>query len=137
MEPLTISAEIKKPVEQVWDTFNDPQHITKWNLAHESWECPSAANDLRVGGRLEARMQARDGSFGFDFIGIYDEIKDNEHIRYHLEDGRKVEVIFEKLAEDRTRVTEHFDPESQNTLEMQQQGWQAILDNFKRYSETI
>ena len=137
MNKLTIAAEINKPIQEVWNYLNNPEHITKWNFAHESWECPSAKNDLTVGGKLEVRMQAKDGSFGFDLVGIYDEVKENELIKYHLEDGREVEIIFERLSDNQTKVTENFDPESQNPLEMQQQGWQAILDNLKKYSESI
>lgn len=137
MRKLTITSEINKPINEVWNYLNNPEHITKWNFAHESWECPSAKNDLTVGGKLEVRMQAKDGSFGFDLVGIYDEIKENELIKYHLEDGREVEIIFERLSDNQTKITENFDPENQNPLEMQQQGWQAILDNFKKYAESI
>lgn len=137
MNKITVTTEINKPINDVWDFFNNPEHITKWNFAHESWECPLAKNDLKVGGKLEVRMQAKDGSFGFDFVGTYDEVKEDELIKYHIEDGRKVEIIFEKLADDKTKVTENFEPENQNPLEMQQQGWQAILDNFRNYSESI
>jgi len=137
MRKLTITSEINKPINEVWNYLNNPEHIIKWNFAHESWECPSAKNDLTVGGKLEVRMQAKDGSFGFDLVGIYDEIKENELIKYHLEDGREVEIIFERLSDNQTKITENFDPENQNPLEMQQQGWQAILDNFKKYAESI
>jgi len=137
MSKLTITSEINKPFNEVWNYFNQPEHITKWNFAHESWECPSAKNDLKVGGKLEVRMQAKDGSFGFDFVGIYDEVKEYQLIKYHLEDGREVKVIFEKLFDDQTKITENFDPENQNPLEFQKDGWQAILDNFKNYSESI
>lgn len=136
MEKLTVSTEINKPTNEVWDFFNNPKHIINWNFAHESWECPSAKNDLKVGGKLEVRMQAKDGSFGFDLVGIYDEIVENELIKYHFEDGRNIEVIFEKLSEDKTKVTENFDPENMNPLDFQKDGWQAILDNFKKYSES-
>jgi len=137
MNKLTITAEISKPIQEVWNYLNNPEHITKWNFAHESWECPSAKNNLIVGGKLEVRMQAKDASFGFDFVGVYDEIKENELIKYHLEDGREVEIIFERLSDSQTKITENFHPESQNPLEMQQQGWQAVLDNFKKYAESI
>ena len=137
MQKLTVTTEINKTINKVWDFFNNPKHIVKWNFAHESWECPSAKNDLKVNGKLEVRMQAKDGSFGFDFLGIYDEVKDNELIKYHIEDGREVEVIFEKLSDNKTKVTENFDPENQNPLDFQKDGWQAILDNFKKYAESV
>ncbi len=136
MNKLKVITEINKPIDEVWDAFNNPEHIVKWNFAHESWECPYAKNDLRVGGKLESRMQAKDGSFGFDFIGTYNEVKENELIKYQMEDGREVEVIFERLSDDKTKVTENFEPENQNPLEFQKDGWQAILDNFKNYSES-
>lgn len=137
MQKLSVTTEINKPINEVWDFFNNPNHIVNWNFAHESWECPSAKNNLEVGGKLEVRMQAKDGSFGFDFIGIYDEVNDNQNLKYHLEDGRNVEIIFEKLSEDKTKVTENFDPENQNPEEFQKDGWQAVLNNFKTYSDSV
>lgn len=135
MDKITIDITILAPVEKVWDYFNIPKHVTKWNFAHESWQCPKSENDLKVGGKFNHRMEAKDGSFGFDFIGIYDEIIDKQLIKYHIEDGRKVEVIFEKIDETTTKVTEIFDPEKQNSVEMQREGWYAILNNFHKYVE--
>ena len=135
MNKVTIDITILEPVEKVWDYFNDPKHIVKWNFAHESWFCPSSENDLKVGGKFNNRMEAKDGSFGFDFIGIYDEVDKNERIKYHIEDGREVEVIFEKIDENTTKITQIFDPEKQNSVEMQREGWYAILNNFHKYVE--
>ena len=135
MDPIKIDITILKPIEKVWNYFNDPEHIVKWNFAHESWECPKAENDLRVGGKLKTRMQAKDGSFGFDFAGIYDEVIPYKLIKYRLEDGRKVEIQFEKMDENTTKVIETFDPEMQNSREMQREGWYAILNNFHKYTE--
>ena len=135
MDKVKIDITILAPVEKVWDYFNDPKHITKWNFAHESWFCPSSENDLKPGGKFNNRMEAKDGSFGFDFIGIYDEVIPNERIKYHIEDGRNVEVVFEKIDENTTKVTETFDPEKQNSVEMQREGWYAILNNFHKYVE--
>lgn len=137
MQKLSISSEINKPIQKVWEAFNNPEHIVNWNFAHESWECPSAKNDLQPGGKLEVRMQAKDGSFGFDLVGIYDEMIENELLRYHFEDDRTIEVRFQKIDDQKTSITETFDPENQNPLEFQRDGWQAILDNFKSYSENI
>ncbi len=134
MEKLTVSAEINKSKAHVWELFNKPEHIVNWNFAHESWECPSAKNDLKVGGKLELRMQAKDGSFGFDLVGIYDDVVENESLKYHFEDGRNIEVIFEKISDHKTKVTQNFEPENQNPLEFQKEGWQAILDSFKKYA---
>lgn len=135
MDKVKIDITILAPVEKVWDYFNDPKHITKWNFAHESWFCPSSKNDLKPGGKFNNRMEAKDGSFGFDFIGIYDEVIPNERIKYHIEDGRNVEIVFEKIDENTTKVTEIFDPEKQNSAEMQREGWYAILNNFHKYVE--
>ncbi|KMQ64741.1 activator of HSP90 ATPase [Chryseobacterium angstadtii] len=135
MNPIKIDITILAPVEKVWNYFNEPNHITKWNFAHESWECPSSENDLRVGGKFKTRMEAKDKSFGFDFEGTYDEVIPNSLIKYHLEDARKVEVTFEKIDENTTKITETFDPETQNSVEMQRDGWYAILDNFHKYVE--
>ena len=135
MEKIQIDITILAPVEKVWNYFNEPEHVTLWNFAHESWQCPSSENDLRLGGKFKHRMEAKDGSFGFDFEGFYDEIIPHEKIKYHLEDGRNVEVIFEKIDENTTKVTEVFDPETQNPVEMQRDGWYAILDNFHKHVE--
>lgn len=135
MDPITIDITILAPVEKVWDYFNTPEYVTKWNFAHETWQCPHSENDLRVGGKFNHRMEAKDGSFGFDFEGIYDQVVTNEKIRYHLEDGRNVEVIFDKIDVNTTKVTEIFDPEKQNSAEMQRDGWYAILNNFHKYVE--
>jgi uncharacterized protein YndB with AHSA1/START domain len=135
MEPIKIDITILAPVQKVWEYFNTPEHITKWNFAHESWHCPSSENDLRTGGRFKTRMEAKDGSFGFDLEGIYDEVIPNEKIKYHLEDGRQVEVYFEAVDENTTKVTEVFDPEKQNSAEMQRDGWYSILNNFHKYVE--
>ena len=137
MQKLTVTSEINKPLNEVWDFFNNPEHIVNWNFAHESWECPSAKNDLKVGGKLEVRMQAKDGSFGFDLVGIYDEVVENELLKYHFEDYRNIEIIFEKLSDNKTKITENFDPENMNPLDFQKDGWNAILDNFKKYSESL
>ena len=135
MEPIKIDITILAPVEKVWDYFSTPNHIIKWNFAHESWQCPSSENDLRVGGKFKNRMEAKDKSFGFDLVGFYDEVISNERIKYHLEDGRNVEVIFESIDPNTTKVTEIFDPEKKNSVEMQRDGWYAILDNFHKYVE--
>ncbi|MCW3169627.1 SRPBCC family protein [Chryseobacterium sp. 09-1422] len=135
MEKIKIDITILAPVKKVWDYYNDPEHIVKWNFAHESWECPSSENDLRVGGKFNNRMEAKDGSFGFDFVGIYDEVVENELIKYHMEDGRNVEIVFEKADENTTKVKISFDPETQNSVEMQREGWYAILNNFHKYVE--
>lgn len=131
---ITVKAAIEAPVEKVWEYWNEPEHITQWNQASDDWHCPSAENDLRAGGKYRARMEAKDGSMGFDFEAIYDEVIEPEKIAYTMGDGRKVEIRFTEEG-NVTRVAETFDPEDTNSREMQQGGWQAILDNFKKYTE--
>jgi uncharacterized protein YndB with AHSA1/START domain len=133
---ITVQAVIKAPLEKVWNLWTTPEHVTKWNNASDDWHTPRAENDLRVGEKFLYRMEARDGSFGFDFTGIYDEIKRNELIACTMDDERKVKVTFKKNNDVETRVAETFEAESTNPLEMQRGGWQAILDNFKKYVET-
>lgn len=137
MEPtrITISANIAATIEQVWDYWTLPEHITKWNFASDDWHCPVAQNDLREGGRYSARMEAKDGSFGFDFEAVYDEIIPKQRIVYTMEDGRSVRTEFEDL-DGTTKVTTIFEAETENPVDMQREGWQAILNNFKNYTET-
>ncbi len=131
---ITVESTIKAPVEKVWDYWTSPEHIKKWNSASDDWHTPFSENDLRVGGKFASRMEARDGSFGFDFGGIYDEVVQNKRIAYTLGDGRKVVVNFSTNGSE-TKVVETFEAEDTHSIEMQQGGWQAILDNFKRYTE--
>ncbi|NHC43459.1 polyketide cyclase [Bacillus sp. MM2020_1] len=131
---VTVKATVNAPVEKVWEYWTEPKHITKWNNASDDWHTPIAENDLTVGGKFLTRMEAKDGSFGFDFGGIYDEVKLNELISYTMGDGRKVTITF-KAQGNETEVIETFDAETSNPVEMQQAGWQAILDNFKKYAE--
>lgn len=131
---ITVEATVQAPINKVWEYWTDPNHMTKWSFASDDWHTPFAENDLRVGGKFVARMEAKDGSFGFDFGGIYDEVKMHKVISYTMEDGRKVTVTFEEQG-DKTKVVETFDAETENPIEMQQQGWQAILNNFKKYVE--
>jgi uncharacterized protein YndB with AHSA1/START domain len=131
---VTIRTTVSVERQKAWEYYTQPEHITKWNFATDDWQCPYASNDLRVGGKYMARMEAKDGSFGFDFEAIYNEIIDGEKFVYTMSDGRQVTVSFESM-DSQTGVTVTFDTESTNDLEMQRKGWQAILDNFKRYTE--
>lgn len=134
LEKITISAKVSADKKKVWVYYTSPEHITKWNFADPSWHCPSAKNDLTVGGRYVARMEAKDGSFGFDFDAVYTDVAIEESITYEF-GGRYATISF--AEEDGTvKVTITFDPETQNPIELQRSGWQAILDNFKRYTET-
>ena len=132
---LEVKASVKSPIEKVWDFWTAPKHITQWCTATPEWHTPRAENDLRVGGQFMSRMEAKDGSMGFDFAGTYDEIKLYDRITYTMEDGRKVEIEFEKAGEV-VEIVERFQAENTNPLEMQQAGWQAIIDSFKNYTES-
>ena len=132
---IKIEAVIAAPVAKVWDNWTKPEHITKWNFAIDTWQCPSATNDLKVGGKYLARMEAKDGSFGFDFVGIYNEVINQKRLSYALEDGRQVTTDFESVSSG-TKVTTVFEAEKENPVDMQKNGWQAILDNFKKYVES-
>ena len=133
---ITVETTVNAPVEKVWKSWGEPEHIKNWCAASEDWHAPKAENDLRTGGTFSTRMEAKDGSFGFDFGGIYDNVKKNELIEYTMGDGRKVNVTFSPSG-DQTKVVETFDAEATNPVEMQRGGWQAILDNFKKYTESI
>jgi len=132
---ITIENTVNAPVEKVWKFWTVPEHITKWNNASDDWHTPFAENDLRVGGKFLSRMEAKDGSMGFDFWGLYDEVKTNELIAYTMGDGRKAKVVFTK-QDNATKVVTTFEAETENSIELQRGGWQAILDNFKKYAET-
>lgn len=133
-EKITVEATIKGDLQKIWRYWTQPNHITKWNFASDEWCCPKAENDLRVGGKLSSRMEAKDGSFGFDFEGVYDEVFDHEKITYTMPDGRVSTTRFKSLGE-HVEVTTIFDAEAQNSIAMQREGWQAILNNFKSYVE--
>lgn len=131
---ITITAEVNAAIETVWNCWTQPQHIVQWNYASAEWHTPRAENDLRVGGGFSFRMEAKDGSFGFDFGGVYEQIENQHLIVYRIGDGRLVTVRFEQLP-NLVKITEAFEAESTHPLEMQQAGWLAILNNFKRHVE--
>ncbi|WP_068784203.1 SRPBCC family protein [Paenibacillus phocaensis] len=131
---VTVQTVIQAPIDKVWRYWTEPEHITQWNQASDDWHAPRAENDLRAGGAFSTRMEAKDGSMGFDFGGVYDEVNTHELIAYTLGDGRKVEITFAAQGPE-TKVVETFDAEITHPVEFQQAGWQAILDNFKKYVE--
>jgi uncharacterized protein YndB with AHSA1/START domain len=131
---ITVSATINAPLKKVWDYYNNPKHIVNWNFADPSWHCPNAENDLRIGGTYKARMEAKDGSFGFDFEAIYSEVNEGKNFTYEF-GGRNATVEFKSVA-NQTEVMVTFDAENENPVEMQKGGWQAILNNFKTYTES-
>jgi len=129
---ISIEAVVNAPAETVWKAWNTPQHIMQWNAADPGWHCPASENDLRVQGKFKHRMQARDGSYGFDFEGRYDKVEPHREISYTMPDGRTVTTWFSEV-EGKTTIKSTFDAETENSNELQRQGWQAILNNFVNY----
>lgn len=133
---ITIGTTVNAPISKVWEIWSEPKHITQWATASDDWHTPRAQNDLRTGGKFLSRMEAKDGSIGFDFCGVYDEVRNNEYLEYTMDDSRKVKVHFAGSG-NTTEITESFEAEDTNPVEMQRVGWQNILDNFKKYTESI
>ena len=136
MNSITVKANIKAPLTMVWKSWTEPNHVQNWNFASNDWHCPTAENDFTIGGEFHYMMAAKDGSFSFDFWGKFVVIEDEKLIETMLGDGRKVSVLFESIGEE-IIVTETFEPEDTNPIELQEQGWQAILNNFKNYAEGL
>lgn len=134
MTQITVTTLVEAPIEHIWECWTNPDHIMEWNHASDDWHCPAATNDLVVGGKFSSTMSANDGSVSFDFEGTYTDVVENDRIEYSLADDRHVSVTFEE-EENQIRVTEVFDAEGENPVEMQQAGWQAILNNFRDYTE--
>lgn len=133
---ITVETTVGAPIGKVWKYFTEPKHIMKWNTASEDWHSPRAENDVRIGGVFSIRMEAKDGSEGFDFGGTYDEVIPEERLAYTMGDGREVVVIFTEEGGE-THIIETFEAETQNSIEMQQGGWQSILTHFKQYVESL
>jgi uncharacterized protein YndB with AHSA1/START domain len=131
---ITIETTVNAPVDKVWTIWNEPKHITQWCTATEEWHTPKSSNDLRVGGKFNSTMAAKDGSMSFDFEGVYTKVDKHKVIEYDIADGRKVKILFTSEG-NKTKIVETFEAEDQNPVEMQRGGWQAILDNFKKYTE--
>lgn len=134
LEKITISVTVTTPLKKVWELWSSPEAIRQWCSASPDWHVPAATNDLREGGSFSTTMAAKDGSMQFDFGGMYDKVEPLKSISYTISDGRKVDITFEEI-DGTTRIIETFDAETQNAVEMQRAGWQAILDNFKAYAE--
>ena len=135
MNIVTVETSIHQSIEKVWKLWTSPDHIINWNFATPQWHCPSAELELKVGGKLKYHMAAKDGSMAFDYIGIITSIAKNSLLEYTLEDGRKVSIRFTE-ENGISKVTESFEVEDENSIDMQRQGWQAILENFKNYAES-
>jgi len=134
--PITVETTISAPLETVWDTWNKPEHIQHWAFASHDWGAKDVENDLKTGGKFKTHMFDKKSGEGFDFEGVYTNIEENKRIEYTMDDGRKVKIIFEKTPQG-IKITQTFDPEQENPEEMQRSGWQAILSNFKKYTETL
>ena len=132
---ITVRTTVNAPLKKVWKHWTSPDSITGWNFASDDWHSPRAENDLRKDGKFNYRMEAKDGSMGFDFTGTYDEVEEGEKISYTIGDGRKVEIIFSSY-DNKTEIIESFEAESQNPVELQRNGWQSILNNFKKFAES-
>ncbi|HMW40292.1 MAG: SRPBCC domain-containing protein [Saprospiraceae bacterium] len=133
---ITVTTHINAPLDKVWQCWTDCTHITHWNFASDDWHCPKAVHDFMEGGRFAYTMSAEDESFSFDYSGLFTNIVPHKSIALLLDDGRKVEISFE-VNGSATQVTERFEPEQENPVEMQRMGWQAILDNFKQHVEGV
>lgn len=133
---ITIEINVNAPIDIVWDTWTNPKHVVKWNHASEDWHSPNASNDLKVGGKFDYRMEAKDGSFGFDFSGTYIEIEEKSLLLTKLDDDRLVHTEFSQ-HNGFVRIVENFEADAENTLELQREGWFAILTNYKNYTESI
>jgi uncharacterized protein YndB with AHSA1/START domain len=140
MNKITIKTAVNAPITKIWEYWSRPEHITNWAFASDDWEAPEAENDLREGGKFKTRMQAKDGSMGFDFTGVYTSVKKHALIEYNMDKAasetvsRHVKIEF-KEAPESVGITITFDAEKENPIKMQREGWQAILDNFKKYVE--
>ena len=137
MENIKIEITILASMDLVWECFTDRDHIEEWYFASEDWHCPNAENNFEVGGKFNYRMEAKQGGFGFNFSGVFDEIIPHKVIKYYLDDGRKVAVNFENEEGNTVKLMEVFQPEKENPLDLQRNGWYAILNNFKKYVENL
>jgi uncharacterized protein YndB with AHSA1/START domain len=133
--PITIETIVNAPMAKVWECWNKPEHILGWAFASDDWEASNPENDIRTGGKFKTTMAAKDKSARFDFTGIYTIVEKHKRIEYDMDDGRHVKVEFIQLPKG-VKIKETFDPENDNSEEMQRAGWQAILDNFKKYTES-
>jgi uncharacterized protein YndB with AHSA1/START domain len=133
-KPITVQTTVNAPIEKVWEYWSAPEHIVGWAFASDDWEARDPENDLRAGGKFKTHMAAKDGSAGFDFAGVYTAVREHELIAYDLDDGRHVDTEFTQLPEG-VEVKQTFDPEDENPPDFQRSGWQAFLDNFKKYAE--
>lgn len=131
---ILVETTVDAPLARVWHAYSNPDDIIKWNAASDDWHTTSSTVDLRPGGQFSSRMEAKDGSFGFDFAGTYTKVVENELIEYEF--GDRYATIEFRESPDGVRVIVTFDAEGENPVDMQREGWQAILDNFRRHVES-
>ena len=136
MNSITVSTITKLSIQDAWKAWTNPEQVIHWTFASDDWQSPKASSQLHEGGRFLTRMEAKDGSAGFDFEGTFTLVSAPEKLEYKLDDDRKVSVVFEEVPEG-TRITETFDPENIHPAELQKAGWQAILDNYKKYADGL
>ena len=132
---ITVETTVHALVKTVWEKWTNPKDIMRWNNALDNWHTTRVENDIRIGGKFMARMEAKDGSMGFDFNAVYTDLRENELIDYTMEDGRKARITFSEEG-GKTKVVETFEAEDENPIDLQHVGWQAILDNFKKHVES-
>lgn len=135
MSTITVEVIVNAPVEKVWESWTNPQDIVNWNFASDDWHCPEAENNLVRGGHFRYKMASKDNKSSFDFAGTYTQIEKLKEINYELGDNRQVQIIFEKLSDSSTKIIEIFEAETENSEELQKNGWQSIINNFKNYTE--
>lgn len=135
MTKIKVETTVAGTLDKAWEYWNEPRHITCWAFASDDWECPKAENDPQVGGKFVTKMAAKDKSTSFEFSGQYTKVVPKSLIEYKIEDGRTVSVTFTPISAEGVKITEEFEPEAINSEEIQKSGWQAILDNFKKYVE--
>lgn len=133
-KPITVQTTVNAPIAKVWDRWNKPEHITGWAFDSDDWEVSDAENDLRAGGKFKIKTRTKDKSDSVDFIGTYTTVRVHKLIEYDLADGRHVKVVFDETPNG-VKITETFDPENENSVEVQRDSWQGTLENFKRYTE--
>lgn len=133
---ITVQVTVKAAIEKIWKVWTTPADLMQWNTASDDWHTTKAENDLKVGGKFSYRMEAKDGSFGFDFGGIYDAVKTNQLIAYTMDDGRTSIITFEQKGNE-TNIIQTFEAETENSIELQKNGWQQIMNNFKKYTESL
>lgn len=133
---ITVQVSVNAPLEKAWETWVKPKHIVNWCFASPEWHCPLSENDLQAGGNFKSRMEAKDGSFGFDFGGVYQEVVKHQLISYILDDTRTVRITFEE-KDGKVLIVQTFEAEEENSIELQRKGWQAIMDNYKSYTENL